>query len=88
MGVMDVTEPIKTSHPRHGPLTRYVKLRVAHAPEMPGKFSPPPTLKETVRHVPSCMSRSLTCDGRENVPGILGACATRNFTYLTRGPCE
>ena len=25
----------------HGPLTRYVKLPVAHAPEMPGKFSPP-----------------------------------------------
>ena len=27
----------------HGPLTRYVKLRVAHAPGMPGTFSPPPT---------------------------------------------
>ena len=24
----------------HGPLTRCVKLRVAHAPGMPGKFSP------------------------------------------------
>ena len=23
----------------------------------------------------------------ENVPGIPGACATRNFTYLVRGPC-
>ena len=31
----------------HGPLTRYVKLRVAHAPGMPGTFSPPPTSKET-----------------------------------------
>ena len=31
----------------HGPLTRYVKLRVAHAPDMPGTFSPPPTSKET-----------------------------------------
>ena len=28
----------------HGPLTRYGKLRVAHAP---GMFSPPPTSKET-----------------------------------------
>ena len=27
----------------HEPLTRYVKLRVAHAPGMPGTFSPPPT---------------------------------------------
>ena len=24
----------------HGPLARYVKLRVAHAPGMPGKISP------------------------------------------------
>ena len=31
----------------HGPLTRYVKLRVAHAPGMPGTFSPPPTSEET-----------------------------------------
>ena len=39
-----------------------------------------------VTHVPWCMSRSLTRDGGENVPGIPGACATRNFTYLARGP--
>ena len=31
----------------YGPLTRYVKLRVAHAPGMPGTFSPPPISKET-----------------------------------------
>ena len=31
----------------NGPLTRYVKLRVVHAPGMPGMFSPPPTSKET-----------------------------------------
>ena len=30
-----------------GPLTRYVKLWVAHAPGMLGTFSPPPTSKET-----------------------------------------
>ena len=39
-----------------------------------------------VTHVPCYMSRSLTRGGRENVPGIPGACATRNFTYLLRGP--
>ena len=33
-----------------------------------------------------CMSGSLTRSGRENVPGIPGACATRNFTHLLRGP--
>ena len=31
----------------NGPLTRYVKLLVAHAPGIPGTFSPPPTSKET-----------------------------------------
>ena len=31
----------------HGPPIRYVKLRVAHAPGMPGRFSPPPTSEET-----------------------------------------
>ena len=40
-----------------------------------------------VTHVPWCMSGSLTRDGGENVPGIPGACATRNFAYLVRGPC-
>ena len=39
-----------------------------------------------VTHVPWCMSGSLTCGGGENVPGIPGACATRNFTNLARGP--
>ena len=38
-----------------------------------------------VTHVPWCLSGSLTRGGRENVPGIPGACATRNFTYLVRG---
>ena len=33
--------------------TRYIKLRVAHAPGMTGTFSPPPTSKET----PSLLSR-------------------------------
>ena len=39
-----------------------------------------------VTHVPCCMSGSLTRGGGENVPGIPGACATRNFTYLARSP--
>ena len=37
-------------------------------------------------HVPWCMSESLIRDGGENVPGIPGACAARNFAYLARGP--
>ena len=37
-----------------------------------------------VKLVPWWMSGSLTRGGGENVPSILGACATRNFTYLVR----
>ena len=83
----------------NGPLPRYVKLRVAHAPEMPGTFSPPPTVLRKplgsgpdmhhgtcVTHVPWCMSGSLTRGGGENVPGIPGDCATHNCIYLLRGP--
>ena len=39
-----------------------------------------------ITHVPWCMSGSLTRDGGQNVPHIPGACATRNFTYMVRGP--
>ena len=52
---------------RHGPLTRYAKLRVAHAPGMPGTFSPPPLVSDPdmhhgtcLTHVPWCMPGSLT----------------------------
>ena len=39
-----------------------------------------------VTHGPWCMSGSLTRGGLENIPGIPGACATHNITYLVRGP--
>ena len=68
------------------PLTRNVKLWVAHAPGMPGTFSQPLRVSDPdmhhgtcKRHVPWCMPGSLTSGGRENVPGIPGACATRSF---------
>ena len=82
----------------HGPLIRYAKLRVAHAPGMPGTLSRHRLQRKAlvsdpgmhhgtcVTHVPWCMSGSLTRVGGENVPGIPGACATRNFSYLVRGP--
>ena len=76
----------------HGPLTRYVRLRVAHAPGIPGTFSrhrlqrKPLVSDPGVTHVPWCMSRSLSRGGGENAPGIPRACATRNYTYLARGP--
>ena len=39
-----------------------------------------------VTHVPWCMSGSLNCGSGGNFPGNPGACATRNFAYLARGP--
>ena len=49
-------------------LARYVKLRVAHTPEMPGTFSLPPRVSDPdidhgtcVTHVSWCMSGTLTC---------------------------
>ena len=81
----------------NGPFARYVKFRVAHAPGMPGTFSPPPRVSNPdmhhgrcATHVPWYMPGSLTVSfevgGGENVPGIPSACTTRNFTYLARGP--
>ena len=50
-----------------GPLARYVKLRAAHAPGMPGTFSMPPRVSDPdmhhatcVTHVPWCIPGSLT----------------------------
>ena len=77
---------------------RYVKMRVAHAPGMRWRFTRhllqrKPLVSDpgrhhgtSVTHVPWCMSGSLTRGAEENVPGIPGACLTRNFTYLARGP--
>ena len=61
------TMSVKRTSTDHGPLTRYVILWVAHAPGMPGTFSPPPRFDDPdmhhdtcVTHVPWCMSGSLT----------------------------
>ena len=52
---------------KYGPLTRYVKLRVAHVPGMPGTLSPSLRVNDPdihqgtcVTHVPWCMPGSLT----------------------------
>ena len=52
---------------RHGPLTWYAKLGVAHAPGIPRTFSPPPRVSDPdmhhgtcVTHVTWCMPGSLT----------------------------
>ena len=102
MGLAGIISVCKVElHTLHnGPLTKYVKLWVTHAPGMPERFPrhrfkrkplvsvPGMHLGMCVTHVPSCMSGSLTRGGGENVPGIPGACTIRNFTYLARGPWD
>ena len=51
----------------HGPLARYVQMRVAYAPGIPGTFSPSPRVSNPdmhhgtcVTHVPRCVPGSLT----------------------------
>ena len=39
----------------HGPLARYVKLRVVHAPGMPVTFSPPPWVSDPDMHHGTCV---------------------------------
>ena len=80
----------------HGPLTRYAKLRVPHAPGMPGAFSPPPRVSDPDMHLGTCRDAcrdrwtavSFKVGRRENVPGMPGACANRNLPYLVRGPWQ
>ena len=50
----------------HGPLTRYVKLRVAHATGMPGTFSPPPWVSYPDMHRGTCGTHVPWC-----MPGLL-----------------
>ena len=40
----------------NGPLTRYAKLRVAHAPGMPGTFSPPSLVIDPDMHHGTCLT--------------------------------
>ena len=76
----------------YGPLTRFVQLRVAHAPGMLRNVFPCHRLQRKplisnpgmhhgtcVTHVPWCMSGSLTCDGGENVPGIQAHAQTQFY---------
>ena len=76
----------------HGPLTRYVKLRVAHAPGMLGTFSPAAVFKgNCLLATPSCITARAPRTCRDAcrdrlpyipVPSIPGACA---FAILWSG---
>ena len=56
-GVKHIWDPKSTTVPANGPLTRYVKLQVAHAPGMPGTFSPAADFKENrLLAIPACIT--------------------------------
>ena len=61
----------------HGPLTRYVKLQVAHAPGMPGTFSPAADFKwNRWLAIPACITARAwrtCCDAcRDRSPAVTG----------------
>ena len=85
---------------RNGPLTRYAKLWVAHAPGMPGTFFPPPTSKETASQRSRYASRHVSDARAVMHVGIANSrwwgkrsqhsrcMGNPQFTYLARGPCQ
>ena len=77
------------------PDTQNCGLRMRRECFLHHRFQSKPLISETsmhhgtcVKHMSWCMSRSLTKGGGENVHGIPGACAARNFAYLVRGPWQ
>ena len=78
-----------------GRRARYVKLRVAHAPGMPGTFSPLPRVNDPgkhhgtcVTHAPWCMPGSLTSDflwGRSHGEGSRHSRRMRNPQFYVSG---
>ena len=58
-------------HSLYGPLTRYVKLRVAHAPGMPVTFPPPPRVSDPDMHHGTCVSHAPWCMQRSQTRGFL-----------------
>ena len=66
----------------HRPLIRYIKLWGAHVPGMPRKFFPSPWVSDPDTH--RCKDHLLVLSF--DVPGIPGACATRNFACLAKDP--
>ena len=75
----------------HGPFARYVNcglsMRREIFPRHRGLAIPTCITARAWRTCrDACRDRQLVVGGGENVPGIPGACTTRNFTYLIRGP--
>ena len=82
----------------HGPLARYVKLRVPHAPGVPGTYSPPPRVSDPDMHHGTCVTHVPWCMPGSRTSGFLWSrwrgkryrhsrrMHIPQFTYLVRGP--
>ena len=71
----------------HVPLARYVKLRFAHAPGMPGTFSPPPWVCDPDMHHGTCVTYVRWCMPGSLTGGFLWNCLRgKRSRHLTRGP--
>ena len=64
----------------HGPLARYVTMRVAHAPGLPGTFSPPPRVSDADMHHGTCGTHMLWC--------MLGSLTSSFRWSRCRGKCS
>ena len=49
-------QDIQSQRPRYGPLVRYVKLPIEHAPGMLGKFALPPLVSDPDIHHGTCVT--------------------------------
>ena len=85
----------------NGPLTRYIKLRVAHAPGMPGKlftrhrFQREPLVSDPcmhhgtcVMHVPWCMLGSITLVAGKTFPAFLAHAQPAILRIWQEALCE
>ena len=56
---------------QNGPITRYVKVRFAHAPRIPGTFSPSPGVSDPAMHRGTCATHVAWCMPRSLTSGYL-----------------
>ena len=67
----------------HGPLTRYVKLRVVHAPGTPGTFSPAADFKGNRKlAIPACITARASRTCRDACRDRLPAVAEKTFSAI------
>ena len=70
----------------HGPFARYVKLRVVHAPRMPGTFSPPPQVSDPDMHHGTCVTHVLWCMPGSLTSGSLRSQRREKRSWRMRNP--